>query len=84
MKIDPTRLASGLEVVCDRKREVKGDPRLFGLNRWKVELLCAETGKATERSRFGRRRPRVYSGDIAGLRNYLIFKQSYPVNWHLG
>ena len=33
LKMDPLRFACGLEMLCDRKGEVKGDPRLFGLNK---------------------------------------------------
>lgn len=45
LNMDPKRFANGLDAVCDRKREVKGDPRFSGLNGWKMELLCAEMGK---------------------------------------
>lgn len=40
------RFENGLGMVCDRRRGVGGDPRLVGLNKWKVGILCAETGKA--------------------------------------
>lgn len=46
MKMDPKRFANGLDIVCDRKRRVKDDPRFFGLKKWKMGLPCAELGKA--------------------------------------
>lgn len=35
MRVELTAFADGLDAGCDKKREVKGDTKIFGLSNWR-------------------------------------------------
>lgn len=49
LKMGPMRLANRLHMLSDRKREVKGDPRRFGLNKWNTGFHALRRERPLER-----------------------------------
>lgn len=38
LKIEPMRSAEGLDVECEKKKRIRGDPGVFSLSTWKSEV----------------------------------------------
>jgi hypothetical protein len=57
---------SRLDVTCDRKRGVKGDPRLFGAPKWKMALSGDDLGVLMGDACWKEKR-RIFFGDIKNL-----------------